>query len=170
MWLLASYIVCSLAETEVLRNGFISFLLDYIFAGSSASPIQSLPWLTCAHLQCKFHILTANRVMADTKAGAPISLKLGDRCIRLLHLVAAKGYLLGTLKTVSLDRSPSFAALSYTWGVDSANPLQHIICSGRKIRITQNCHDALSTLGSTFGVSCSYRMDEICCKRCKCTC
>ncbi|KAF8850743.1 HET-domain-containing protein [Acephala macrosclerotiorum] len=100
--------------------------------------------------------------MAEATAGTPISL-LGERCIRVLKLSGYDGRnpLRGTLEVRSLDRSPSFAALSYTWGPDAANPSQEIICSGKTIPITQNCHDALSTLRHIFNVR-SIWVDAIC--------
>lgn len=101
--------------------------------------------------------------MAGVGAGNQM---LEDRCIRILHLSAvdagrSNSPLRGALKFSSLDNNPTFAALSYNWGPDAADPLQHIICSGRTIPITQNCYDALSTLHRKFNIRTIW-VDAIC--------
>lgn len=48
------------------------------------------------------------------------------------------------LKEVSLDSSPSYEALSYTW--DGQQPDRHITCKAGTLQVTQNCERALFRL------------------------
>lgn len=93
---------------------------------------------------------------------------LRQRCIRLLDLdpgcVKGNNPLQGSLRVVSLTHNPSYEALSYTWGSDSAFPSRQIICSGDSIPITKNCYDALCTLKRNFKVR-SIWVDAICIKQ-----
>ncbi|CZR70126.1 uncharacterized protein PAC_20027 [Phialocephala subalpina] len=102
--------------------------------------------------------------MAKARADTQTPL-LGERCIRVLELndVDLDGgkSLRGRLKVRSLDKNPSFAALSYTWGSDALRPSRDIVCSGKRIPITQNCHDALHTLRRNFNVRTIW-VDAIC--------
>jgi len=104
--------------------------------------------------------------MADANLSSLYSRQdLYGRRIRVLDLhptrPGTKAPLSGTLRTVSLDQNTSFSTLSYCWGPDSQSPSQNITCAGHEIPITQNCHDALSTLSSHFKVQTIW-VDAIC--------
>jgi hypothetical protein len=104
----------------------------------------------------------------EQKANPYAQNDLRQRCIRLLDLdssyVKGNNPLQGSLRVVSLDRNPSYEALSYTWGSDSLFPSRQIICSGATIPITKNCYDALCTLKRNFKVR-SIWVDAICIKQ-----
>ncbi|KAK4443393.1 heterokaryon incompatibility protein-domain-containing protein [Podospora aff. communis PSN243] len=85
----------------------------------------------------------------------------GTRTIRLLDLEPPKRdwkgfivdrHLTGRLRTARLEDSPSFCALSYVWGPDSANPERQIRClpDGPDLDITTNCHAALKQIQRRF--------------------
>jgi heterokaryon incompatibility protein (HET) len=69
--------------------------------------------------------------------------------IRILKLAPSDGTaaLRFTLEVVSLDSSPQYKALSYTWGTQA--PLKHIYCDGKILLIGENCEEALLHLQST---------------------
>jgi hypothetical protein len=68
--------------------------------------------------------------------------------------------LTGTLRVVSLETCPSFAALSYVWG-RSSSPSDAILCGNVEIEITSNCRDALRQLRQRYG-SMTIWVDAIC--------
>jgi Heterokaryon incompatibility protein (HET) len=86
----------------------------------------------------------------------------GSQFIRLLELdglpqsigsesIATSSPLTGRFKITSLsDNSPTFSALSYTWGSSSSS--HHIItCNGCAIRVTANLYDALQQIRKQHG-------------------
>ncbi|KAF2500878.1 HET-domain-containing protein [Lophium mytilinum] len=95
---------------------------------------------------------------------------LGSHCIRLLDIDPSLPssdepsplHILGHLRVVDLRQSPSFASLSYVWGVKSG--LSHAVtlpsqeCS---IEITENCYQALWHIRKLFG-GVSIWVDSIC--------
>ena len=80
-----------------------------------------------------------------------------NRSIRLLDLQASSGGKIETtLHTHSLDTTPPFRAVSYTWGNpyrdlysdDIEKPpelIARISCNGKQVAVTQNLFDALTT-------------------------
>lgn len=69
--------------------------------------------------------------------------------VRLLRLKRARsGIVTCDLVEYPLQHCPPFEALSYSW--DAETPDHPILCNGRKLLVTRNCHDALRRLRSTF--------------------
>jgi len=100
---------------------------------------------------------------SDTKGASPIYAPLPvptpSQSIRVLDLDAIPklsgsqdddAQLVGNLRVVSLQDSPRFAALSYTWGTYSL-PKDTIECGGHNLDITTNCRDALRAIRRQFG-------------------
>lgn len=85
-----------------------------------------------------------------------------ERSIRLIYFprsTISDGRLSCTLKEVSLDSSPTFQALSYTWG-DGDSPC-HLICEGQTIAVTQNLYNALAQLRTSSEELCIW-IDAVC--------
>jgi len=104
--------------------------------------------------------------MAEPKSATLYSREdLRGRCIRLLDLSSTHAGehepLRGHLRVVSLDRNPTYEALSYTWGSDAIAPSRLILCSDMPVPITRNCYNALCTLRRNFKV-CTIWVDAIC--------
>jgi hypothetical protein len=60
---------------------------------------------------------------------------------------------------VSLDKKPSFTALSYTWG--DPQPTHHILCGGVEIPVAKNLHEALVAWRADAGSSYMW-IDALC--------
>jgi hypothetical protein len=67
------------------------------------------------------------------------------------------------VRVIDLDSKQSFTALSYVWGVPTANRPQ-ILCDGFKIQVTHNCYSALKHLRSKLG-SFTIWVDALCIKQ-----
>jgi hypothetical protein len=88
-----------------------------------------------------------------------LALPPDEKCIRVLDLDAVplaslrprQAPLTGSLRVVSLDELPQYAALSYTWG-EYSSPRDVVLLNGRiELEITANCRDALLALRRRFG-------------------
>lgn len=100
---------------------------------------------------------------------------LNPRSIRLLHIIDTKSAEVTTvyeIVTVSLDMTPLYTALSYTWGcpfssedhdsVQWPNPQSRLILTnGEALSIGQNLYSAISTFQS-LGLYGYYWIDAIC--------
>ncbi len=73
-----------------------------------------------------------------------------DRSIRLFRLYPSLrgSELSGELIEVSLDKAPTYEALSYVWG--SPEPARYIRCHDKSISVTSNCEAALLHLQRQF--------------------
>jgi hypothetical protein len=94
------------------------------------------------------------RTDLDAKNRPYDSLKLDheSKCIRVLDLSPGKGddELKGTLRVVSLDLSPKFEAVSYTWG-KSYGGRKIVVNKDSKLDITDNLHKALLRFRNSLG-------------------
>ena len=80
-----------------------------------------------------------------------LQLDHGSKCIRVLDLSPGKGddELKGTLRVVSLELSPKFEAVSYTWG-KSYEGRKIAVNKDSKLDITDNLHKALLRFRSSL--------------------
>ncbi|KAH8761293.1 heterokaryon incompatibility protein-domain-containing protein [Hyaloscypha finlandica] len=70
-----------------------------------------------------------------------------NRHIRLIRILPDGSLLPGvriSIEQVSLDEKPAFHAISYTW--DYQVPKKHILCNGRRLKITEKCKEMLQDL------------------------
>lgn len=86
-----------------------------------------------------------------------------SRFIRLLHVHAPSNGIEHSpieshLEIVSLGDKPSYAALSYVWGLSGSF---QILCGAVNVPVTANCHSALWHLRKTLGAFCIW-VDAIC--------
>lgn len=92
----------------------------------------------------RIELLTlSNADFFENMDGFPYEPLEGPRDIRLVHILPGQvdEPILCTIQHVSLDLSPEYNAISYTWGDLS---IKHtIICDGTKVEITLNLFDAL---------------------------
>jgi Heterokaryon incompatibility protein (HET) len=75
-----------------------------------------------------------------------------SKFIRVLDVYAVKNEhepITGDLRVINLDEDPSFAALSYVWGIDISP--EYIECGGHPVKVTRNCYSALRHLRKLFG-------------------
>ncbi|RMJ08859.1 hypothetical protein CDV36_011538 [Fusarium kuroshium] len=66
--------------------------------------------------------------------------------------------LTGSLRIVDLKDSPRFTALSYVWGKASGKSIN---CNGYKVKVTDSCFEALSSLRAVLG-SFTIWVDAVC--------
>ena len=82
-----------------------------------------------------------------------LPLARGSRTIRLLDLDSetanSRGQLHATMRVMSLESSPQYAALSYVWKDNL--PGKVVTCNGCDIKITNSCYEALCTLIKRYG-------------------
>jgi len=85
------------------------------------------------------------------------SLRGSETAIRILDLPAivdsiTDSSITAQLRVVDLKDKPTFATLSYVWGVqDESTPQKQIFCNGYPVKVTRNCWSALQSIRRIFG-------------------
>lgn len=95
----------------------------------------------------------------ENSSGLYIYQPLGARCIRILKVSRVDDKLVYNISAISLDDSPPFFTLSYTW--DGQQRDQDLICNGSILKVSRNVHTVLPYLFQHIGPLCIW-IDGVC--------